>query len=517
MAHPIIIQGGMGVAVSGWHLARTISRLGQLGVVSGTALAIVLARRLQLGDLDGQMRHALRHFPIPAMAARVEADHFIPGGKSPTAPFKLMAMPTLRPGAALEELMVVANFVEVFLAKEGHGQPVGINYLEKIQLPTLPSLFGALLGGVDYVLMGAGIPRSIPGALDRLAKGEAAELKIDVEGAVSGEEHFCRFDPRAFCGGSLPELVRPHFLGIVASATLAMTLARKSSGRVDGFVVEGETAGGHNAPPRGPLRLSATGEPVYGPRDVPELDKIRALGLPFWLAGSYGQPGRLAEAIRLGATGIQVGTAFAFCEEAGIRPDLKRQAIQRSRKGTLSVFTDPIASPTGFPFKVLGVSGTLSEASGYEARARICDLGILRHVYRRPDGTLGYRCPAEPVEDYLAKGGAVADTEGRKCVCNGLGATVGLGQVRSGSGEELALMTAGDDAVQVASYLKPGCDSYTAADVVRSLLASGGDAPGSGDAGSTALTHPERSAVSTSPCVEVVCDHQNSQAYPSPS
>jgi len=66
----------------------------------------------------------------------------------------------------------------VFLAKEGHDGLVGINYLEKIQLPTLPSLYGAMLANVDYVLMGAGIPRAIPGALDHLAQGEPAQLKI---------------------------------------------------------------------------------------------------------------------------------------------------------------------------------------------------------------------------------------------------------------------------------------------------------------------------------------------------
>jgi len=264
---------------------------------------------------------------------------------------------------------------------------------------------------------------------------------------------------------------------------------------VDGFVVEGETAGGHNAPPRGPLQLSARGEPVYGPRDVPELDKIRALGLPFWLAGSYGQPGRLAEAIRLGAAGIQVGTAFAFCEESGISPGLKQRALQLSREGTLRVFTDPVASPTGFPFKVLEVGGTLSEAAQYEARTRICDLGYLRHPYRKPDGTLGYRCPAEPVEDYLKKGGTLADTRGRKCVCNGLGATVGIGQIRSGPDPELALMTAGDDAAHLVRYLQPGRDSYTAADVVHHLLASGGALPGEGAVSSLRFAHPAASPV----------------------
>src|SRR5689334_22614605 len=71
MPHPLIIQGGMGVAISGWPLARAVSRLGQLGVVSGTALAVVLARRLQLGDADGELRQALAQFPFRGMAERV--------------------------------------------------------------------------------------------------------------------------------------------------------------------------------------------------------------------------------------------------------------------------------------------------------------------------------------------------------------------------------------------------------------------------------------------------------------
>lgn len=466
----MIIQGGMGVAVSGWTLARTVARLGQLGVVSGTALAVVLARYLQLGDPSGELRKALHHFPIPGIAARVLADYFVPGGKPATAPFKPIAMPTLRPGPALVELTVVANFVEVFLAKAGHSGLVGINFLEKIQLPTLPSLFGAMLADVDYVLMGAGIPRSIPGAMDHLANGEPAALRIDVEGANAGEEFMNTFDPRAFCGGTAPTLKRPQFLGIVASATLAIALAKKSSGRVDGFVVEGDTAGGHNAPPRGAMVLSAKGEPVYGPRDNPDLEKIRALGLPFWLAGSYGQPGKLAEALRLGAAGVQVGTAFAFSEESGIRPELKREAIQLSRRGAARVFTDPLASPAGFPFKVVEMQGTLSETEAYQARTRICDLGYLRHPYRKPDGSVGYRCPAEPLANYLRKNGVFADTQGRKCICNGLPATVGIGQVRSASQQELPLITAGNDVAHIAQFLKPGCDSYTAADVISRLL-----------------------------------------------
>jgi NAD(P)H-dependent flavin oxidoreductase YrpB (nitropropane dioxygenase family) len=460
----------MGVGVSDWRLARTVSQLGQLGVVSGALLAIVFARRLQAGDPGGAMRHAMDHFPFPSVAERVFDEYYVPGGKEVSAPFQLSPLPALRPGAALVELMVAANFAEVFLAKEGHDGLVGINLLEKVQLTTLPSLYGAMLADVDYVLMGAGIPKAIPGVLDQFAAGAIAELRIDADGALPGEEFISTLNPQAFCGDLPRPLKRPKFIAIVASATLAITLARKSSGKVNGFVIEGDVAGGHNAPPRGPLQLTPQGEPIYGSRDVPDLEKFRALGLPFWLAGSYARPGKLAEAISAGAAGIQVGTAFAFCDESGIAADLKRQVCQLARTGQASVFTDPLASPTGFPFKVLQVSDTLSEAEHYEARERFCDLGYLRQSYRKPDGSLGYRCAAEPVADYVRKGGAAKDTEGRKCLCNGLMTNIGFGQVRPNDVRELPLLTAGNDIAQLSRFLKPDADSYTAADVIAYLL-----------------------------------------------
>jgi NAD(P)H-dependent flavin oxidoreductase YrpB (nitropropane dioxygenase family) len=470
MLQPVIIQGGMGVAVSGWHLAQVVSSLGQLGVVSGTALAVVLARRLQMGDPGGEMRRALSHFPFPEMAARVLKEHFIPGGKKPDAPFRLTPMPTIKPRASLTELTVAANFVEVYLAKEGHRGVVGINFLEKIQLPTLPSIYGALLAGVDYILMGAGIPRSIPGVLDLLANGQPASLRLDVHGALPNEGFTTTFDPQKFCNSAAPQLKRPQFLGIVSSATLAMTLAKKANGHVDGFIVEGATAGGHNAPPRGPLQLTARGEPLYGERDVPELDKIRALGLPFWLAGGYGTPAKVAEALAIGAAGVQVGTPFAFCMESGLEPALKDRVLRMAAEGRANVFTDPLASPTGFPFKVAQVEHTMSEAVEYEHRSRICDLGYLRHLYRRADGEVGYRCPAEPIEDFLRKGGAVEQTRGRKCVCNGLSATVGLEQKLANGQSELPLVTAGDDLANLAEFLPPGQVSFSAAQVIQKLL-----------------------------------------------
>ncbi len=470
MSHPEIIQGGMGVAVSNWRLARAVAQLGQLGVVSGSLLAAVLVRRLQDGDPDASMRQALEHFPVSGVSARILEEYFVPGGIPKNRPYKLAAMPTLVPNRALEEVTVAANFVEVFLAKRGHQGKVGINLLEKIQLATLPSLYGAMLAGVDYVLMGAGIPRTIPGVLDGLARGDGMTLRVDVSGAISQKSYFASFDPEEFLKKSPPPLKRPHFLAIVSSATLATSLLRKSNGEIDGFVVESSSAGGHNAPPRGAAQLSERGEPVYGIRDVPDLETIRALGKPFWLAGSFGRPGKLNDARRLGARGIQVGTAFAFCEESGLSAGVKQSALEKILEGKAIVFTDPLASATGFPFKVLQLDGTLSDKTAYEKRPRICDLGYLREPWERKDGSIGYRCAGEPIDDFLSKGGLLAQTVGRKCLCNGLLGTIGLGQRRQGGLIELPLVTAGGDVAHCADLLQAGAKSYSAADVMQSLL-----------------------------------------------
>ncbi|HEY9247508.1 MAG TPA: nitronate monooxygenase, partial [Rariglobus sp.] len=85
------------------------------------------------------------------------------------------------------------------------------------------------------------------------------------------------------------------------------------------------------------------------------------------------------------------------------------------------------------------------------------------------DGSVGYRCAGEPVADYVRKGGTTEDTAGRKCLCNGLLATISLGQNQDGYAEP-ALITAGNDVAHLARYMPAGAKSYRAADVLRVLL-----------------------------------------------
>ncbi|WP_240917724.1 nitronate monooxygenase [Phycicoccus sp. HDW14] len=466
-ARPAIVQGGMGVAVSGWRLARAVSAAGHLGVVSGTAMDAVLARTLQDGDPGGHYRRALAHFPEPAVAERVLATYFLDGGRAPGTPYRPVPKLTLHQGRAGQELAVAGTFAEVWLAREGHDGVVGINCLEKIQLATPAAVLGAMLAGVDHVLMGAGIPREIPQLLRALAAGEVGRIPVDVAGGTL--QHHVEVDPVALLGEHLPALTRPSFLAIVSLDQLASYLHRDESIRPDGFVVERPPAGGHSAPPRGRLQLDERGAPVYGPRDEADLAKVAALGLPFWVAGATGTPEGVAGAVAGGAVGVQVGTVFALCEESGLTDGVRRELLARLAAGTLSVRNDPRASPTGFPFKVVDLPGTASDPAVATERERLCDLSYLRQPFERADGSVGYRCGAEPVAMYVRKGGAVEDTEGRRCLCNGLTATVGLGQQRRDGYTEPPLVTLGEDLVGARELLRRHPGGWTAAQALAYL------------------------------------------------
>ena len=455
----------MGIGVSDWRLARAVSTLGQLGVVSGTGIDAVLVRRLQDGDLGGHMRRAMEAFPLPRAAEQVLSRYFKPGGREPGEPYRSLPMHQQFVSLAREQLTILASFVEVHLAKEGHRGKVGMNLLTKVALPNPATLYGAMLAGVDAVLMGAGIPRDIPALLDCLAGHSDARLRLEVAGEAAGSSSWFGISPRAHWTSTPPELKRPAFLPIISSHALATLFTRKCPGGAAGFVVEGSNAGGHNAPPRGGMTLDARGEPVYGPRDVPDLEEIRALGLPFWLAGGMDRPNALPEAQAQGAAGIQVGTLFAYCDESGLDAGLKRSVLESAARAAVEIYTDPVASPTGYPFKVVRWDGDTSQGV---ARERVCDLGYLRSAYATPNGGIGYRCASEPVAAFVAKGGEASETLGRRCLCNALFANIGMPQERGNGLVEAALLTSGDELANIGEFLA-GRTSFSAAEVIAHL------------------------------------------------
>ena len=465
---PRVIQGGMGIGVSSWVMAQAVSRAGGLGVVSGTAIDSVIARRLQNGDIDGSIHRAIGNFPDQKFAAAALQRYFIDGGKKSTLPYLLVPKLSLHPSEFSSKFLTLSNFIEVWLAKEGHTGFVGINFLEKVQLATPASVYGALLAGVDYILMGAGIPSEIPRLIRELSQHQKTSLSITVENATS--KYFLNFDPAIVENAHQVKIIKPKFLAIISSHALAAYLNRDETVRPDGFVVEGVTAGGHNAPPRGNTPIGADGQSQFSAKDDADIAKVRATGLPFWLAGGYATPEKLQAALAEGAAGVQVGSIFALCHESGITPELRAQILIRLADKTLTVITDPVGSPTSFPFKYAELAETISDTAEFDSRIKLCDLGYLRNVIERPNNRLAYRCSGEPNKTFIFKGGAEAATVGKKCLCNALMANIGAPQMRAGGYQEQALITLGSDLSGEEALLKIYPHGWSATQALDFLL-----------------------------------------------
>jgi nitronate monooxygenase len=471
LIYPEIIQGGMGVNVSDWKLARAVSMLGQQGTLSGVTLEKVMAVILQRGDAGGYLRKALSAFPFPHISKRVLDEFFVEGGVKKGQTLKKAPFFTTSPSSLLISLTVCANYAFVWLAKEGHKNPVSINFLEKIAMPHLFAIFGAMLAGVSFITMGAGIPLQIPEVISSFTVGKEAKYIIPVIGKnVTSFE--MSFNPLQFFGVELEKVLpleKPGFIPIIASNLLATIFVKKlPPGSVYGFVIEEPTAGGHNAPPR-KFVLNEKGEPlpIYGEKDRVDYAAIKSLGLPFWIGGSYASPEKLKWAKSVGAKGIQVGTIFALCEESGMGSSLRQRIIDLAKNDELEVNTDMLVSPSGFPFKVVQLKGTISDKVVYGARVRVCNQRALVSLYEREDGTVGYRCASEPVDSYIHKGGVITDTVGKGCLCNGLLSTAGLGDEN-----EPPIVTLGDDTGFLQYVLVSGRNAYSAKDAIAYLLGS---------------------------------------------
>src|SRR3989338_5349201 len=486
---PSVIQGGMGVAVSNWSLARAVSMLGMLGTVSGVALERILVIILQNGDPGGHFRRALAHFPYQQAVERIMKEFYVEGGVSKRSPLRPCPMFTLQPSRILIDLTVCADFAAIWLAKEKHNGLVSINFLEKLQMPHPYALFGAMLAGVDVLTVGAGIPLPFPQMLEDIVAERPVRYKVDVVPDHSSQGPNYReivFDPKEHFGEYPKGLIAPKFIPIISSLVLAKALLeRLPASSIYGFVVEEDTAGGHNAPPRkvgGQIQFNHLGEPIYGPKDHVDYPKLAELcrknGARFWIGGSMASPECQAFAKSVGAEGIQAGSIFALANESGLEVNIKRTVRRLGYLGQLKIFNS-MWSPTGFPFKVVRLHGTVSDRGVYESRERICNQGALVTLYEKANGSIGYRCSAEPETDYVAKGGKLEDTVSMRCLCNGLLATAGLNH--DGNKPEQPIVTLGN-MMEGASFLKhlmrdengqsSEFGSYSVADVRRYLLGS---------------------------------------------
>lgn len=353
-------------------------------------------------------------FPDGAVVGRVLDRFHLPEGRRPGAPYRRAGMHTHAVRPLLRDLTVLAAYVEVTLARRGHTGPIGVNLLTKVRAPTLPTLYGAMLAGVDCGLMGAGIPREIPGALDAFAGGREAVMRLQ-DGHPAGEpEPTLRFDPAQVPYGAA-ELPRPAFLAIVSAASLAAMLVQRSNGRVDG--VRG----------RGPI------------------DRRAQRAAPRSARPGCERPARVRAARpRRRGTDEGIGAAVLARRPHRLRGGPRRGPGRRRQR-----------NPGGHPLRLFPRVryGTRASPAGDRGGAPGCRRGA-------------HRCPQLV---HLAEGGTLADTVERRCLCNGLLATAGFARVQKDGTVEPPVVTSGDDLVRLPGLLPHGRGDYGAADVIRYL------------------------------------------------
>lgn len=328
-----IVQGGMGVGVSLARLAGAVSREGGLGTLSSACLDRLVSRKI---------------------GRRVES----------------------REAAALEVAEARAL-----------GGVVAINVMVALDRTYEASVLGALDGGVDAVISGAGLPLRLPGIVQK--------------------------HPRASEVALVP---------IVSSARALRLLCQRwhKAGRVpDAAVIEGPLAGGH----LGWKTALDAQDPAHTLESlVPQVVAVaREFGdFPIIAGGGIFTHDDILRILDLGASGAQLGTRFLATVESGATEAYK-EAVVASTEADILVAQDP-GSPCGLPFRVLASSPMYQDTSA-GARAARCDKGYV-----------------------LGEGPCLA-VEGPSryfCICNGLLSSAGYNP-----DEEPPLYTVGTNASRV--------------------------------------------------------------------
>jgi enoyl-[acyl-carrier protein] reductase II len=157
------------------------------------------------------------------------------------------------------------------------------------------------------------------------------------------------------------------------SLALAKKLVRSGA---DALVIEGMEAGGHI----GPVSTSVLAQEI-----LPYLAEV-----PVFVAGGIGHGEMVAAYLRMGAAGVQMGTAFVCAEESTAHPAFKQAFIRAAARDAVpSVQVDP-------EFKVIPVRAIANNATRRFTETQIEVIGRYR------EGELTYEQASLAIEHFWA-------------------------------------------------------------------------------------------------------------------
>jgi nitronate monooxygenase len=136
--------------------------------------------------------------------------------------------------------------------------------------------------------------------------------------------------------------LRDAGIAVLSSATTAAEARWLAAQGVAAVIAQGYEAGGHRGTFQSPLEAARIGTMAL----VPQI--VDAVACPVIAAGGIMDGRGIAAALMLGASGVQLGTAFLGCPEAAVSP-LHRAALKASGEGGTRV----TRAFTGKPARVL--------------------------------------------------------------------------------------------------------------------------------------------------------------------
>jgi nitronate monooxygenase len=305
----IFIQGGMGIGISLARLAKAVAKRGGIGTISSVGLDLLVSKRINRKVNTRQ-----------------------------------------------------ATAIEVAEAKN-EGGFVAINIMVAVQKDFNDSILGAIDGGVDAIILGAGLPTTLP---ESVSEADVALIPI------------------------------------VSSVKALKIIYKRWTDRYkrfpDAVVLEGPLAGGH----LGFTFPDVTKEEfqlenIYGP--VKEFARTHG-DFPVIVAGGiYYHEDILRWVNEFGADGVQMGTRFAATRESDASDDFKRAIVDCKEKDI--IIAEKPGSPCGLPFRIIGTSSGYQTALN-KTRPPKCNRG---YVARRDDDGKFTVCSAK-------------DTQDDFCICN---------------------------------------------------------------------------------------------------
>lgn len=283
----IIVQGGMGAGISLAPLAGAVAQRGGVGTVSFALLDRFVGRRLGR-KVD------------PREAAKLE----------------------------IEEARRLAG---------GNGA-IAINVMVLVEKTYAPSVRGAIAGGVDIIIAGAGLPMTLP------------EIVEDAPVALV---------PIVSSGRALKLICQRWW--------------KKYGRKPDAAVLEGPKAGGHLGFGEEDLQKPEFQlEAIFGP--VKQAAEENG-NFPVIVAGGIYNHDDIVRWVNAGADGVQIGTRFAATHESSASQAFK-DAIVAARAEDI-VIAHP-GSPAGMPFRVIKTSPGYQQALDH-SRPILCDQQYLLH------------------------------------------------------------------------------------------------------------------------------------------